>query len=150
LYFAVIENCIRAFHISEGTGFKLSTLSFAYLHRFSYFITFGLLFIKESGKKNHPCVYVGEGFETRPFWIFSPSTRPTCLGMGLQIGKGLFSKPSPRLVLYNSLTSKGVLLPPPPFGVPLSDSHNLEGACFSFHLYLPICFPRFARSNLKK
>jgi hypothetical protein len=97
--------------ISEGTGFKLSTLSFAYLHRFSYFITFCLLSIKESGKENHPCVYVGEGFETRPFWIFSPFPRPTSLGMGPQIGKGLFSKPSPRLVLYNSYLAKGFCFP---------------------------------------
>jgi hypothetical protein len=28
-----------AFHISEGTVFKLSNLSFAYLHRFSHFIS---------------------------------------------------------------------------------------------------------------
>jgi hypothetical protein len=41
---AVLGTLYWAFHISERTVFKLSTLSFAYFHRFYHFITFVFIY----------------------------------------------------------------------------------------------------------
>ncbi len=40
-----------AFHISEGAVFKRSNLSFAYLHRFSHFISFFCLYLDREAKR---------------------------------------------------------------------------------------------------
>ncbi len=56
-----------AFHISGGTIFKLSNISFAYLHCFSHFIIFFFCLDKEMGRKNIIGLYIGEGFNNRPF-----------------------------------------------------------------------------------
>jgi len=54
-----------------GIVFKLSTLSFAYLHHFyPIFITFLALFVKGCGKKNHTGLYVGEWSENKCFHNF--------------------------------------------------------------------------------
>ncbi len=45
--------------------------------------------------KNNLVLYVREGFENRPFWIFDPFPRPTGLRSRSQIWKGLFSDPFP-------------------------------------------------------
>jgi hypothetical protein len=65
--FAVIEN--SSFGDVEGTVFKLSNLSFAYLHRFSHFIRFCPHLYREAERKINAGLYVGErssGFEIRP------------------------------------------------------------------------------------
>jgi hypothetical protein len=54
---------------TEGTVFKLSNLSFAYLHRFSHFISFFLYPYSEAERKITAGLYVGEGSENRSFRI---------------------------------------------------------------------------------
>jgi hypothetical protein len=49
----VLPGCTGPFHISEGTLFKSSNLSFAYLHHFSHFISFCVYVGRGSRKKNH-------------------------------------------------------------------------------------------------
>jgi hypothetical protein len=84
-----------AFHILEGTVFKLSYLSFAYLHRFPQFISFCLYLDREVERKITTGLYLGEGSENICFRIFDPLFQPTCLGSRSQVRKGLFSDPSP-------------------------------------------------------
>ncbi len=55
--------------MSEGTAFKLSNLSFAYLHRFSHFMTFSLYLYGEAEREITVGLYEGEGSENRPFRI---------------------------------------------------------------------------------
>jgi len=58
LNFAATENW--AFHISEGTVFTLSNLSFAYLHGFSHFISFCLYLYRGAERKITTGLYEGE------------------------------------------------------------------------------------------
>ncbi len=103
--FAVIGNCtlrnvegpvqpVRGLSHFGRHGFKLSNLSFAYLHRFSRFISFWLYLYREAERKITACLYVREGFENRPLRIFELFPQPTCLELRSQIQKGLFSNPS--------------------------------------------------------
>jgi hypothetical protein len=93
--YSLSERLFWAFHISEGTVFKLSNLSFAYLNRFSHVISFCPYLYREAERKITAGLYIGEGSEKRPFRIFDPFPRPTGLKPGSQIWKGLFSDPSP-------------------------------------------------------
>jgi hypothetical protein len=93
LNFAVIENCTfqnvkgPLCTTYQGTVFKLSNLSFAYLHRFSHFISFLSLSIQGIGKKNHQwSIYVVEG--SLP--DFQPVPLAFQLGSGSQIQKASF------------------------------------------------------------
>jgi hypothetical protein len=74
--YALSNRVYWAFHISEGTAFKFSNLSFAYLHRFSHFISYFLYLRWEAERKITPGLYVGEGSENRAFRIFDPFLRP--------------------------------------------------------------------------
>jgi hypothetical protein len=56
-----------AFHISGGTIFKLKNISFAYLHWFSHLINFYLYLNREMKRKITIGLYIGEGFNNRPF-----------------------------------------------------------------------------------
>ncbi len=62
-------------HISEGTFFKLSNLSFAYLHRFSSLISFCLNPYGEAERKITAGLYAGERSENRSFRIWDPGPR---------------------------------------------------------------------------
>jgi hypothetical protein len=93
--YSLSERLFWAFHISEGTVFKLSNLSFAYLHRFSHVISFCLYLYREAQRKITAGLYIGEGSENRLFRIFDAFPRPTGLKPGSQIWKGLFSDPCP-------------------------------------------------------
>jgi len=79
-----------AFHILEGTVFKLSNLSFAYLHGFYHFISFCLYLYRKAERKITACLYVGEGSEYRPFQIFDPFARPLTWGGDLKSGRVYF------------------------------------------------------------
>jgi hypothetical protein len=63
--YSLSERLFWAFHISEGTVFKLSNLSFAYLHRFSHVISFCLYLYREAQRKITAGLYIGEGSENR-------------------------------------------------------------------------------------
>jgi hypothetical protein len=77
-----LDRLYWAFHISEGTDFKLNNVSFAYLHRFSHFISFCLYVNREAERKINLGLYVKEGSEkNRPFSIFDPF--PSALGWDL-------------------------------------------------------------------
>jgi hypothetical protein len=67
LNFAVIENCTfqnvkgPLCTTYQGTVFKLSNLSFAYLHRFSHFISFFVFIYTRNRKEKPPVVYIRSG-----------------------------------------------------------------------------------------
>ncbi len=124
--FAVIENCMylpkcgrpstacqrpstfRKVH----TVFKLSNLSFAYLHRFSHFIRFCLLSMqgKRKEKSRGWSLRRGRVSKIDPSRFLTPSLGGLpCLGPGSQIWKGLFSDPSPvRNTLLQNFVSSNV------------------------------------------
>jgi hypothetical protein len=66
-------------------------------HSFIFYFCFlrKSLFLKGRRKKNLFGLYLGEGFENRPFKNFDPFPWATGLRLRSQIWKGLFSDPSP-------------------------------------------------------
>jgi hypothetical protein len=64
-----------AFHISGSTIFKLSNISFAYLHCFSHFIRFCFYLDKEMERKITTGLYIREGSNNRPFQILDLGPR---------------------------------------------------------------------------
>jgi len=145
-----------AFHILEGTVFKLSNLSFAYLHGFYHFISFCLYLYRKAERKITACLYVEEGSEFRPFQIFDPFARPLTWGGDLKSGRVYFQtlfldKISPQASKRPLLAShrawsnalSGTLGPPRCSflrnGSPSDDAQegSISGCCASSSLWLP-------------
>ncbi len=96
LIFAVIEGWTGP---STFWKVQFSNLVIYLLHICIVFHNLSVFVCIQTGKwkEKSPLVFtqLGEGSENRCFRIFDPFSQPTCLGPRSQVGKGLFSDPSP-------------------------------------------------------
>jgi hypothetical protein len=65
-HYSLSDRLYGAFHISEGTDFKLNNLSLEYLQWISHFISFCLYLYREAERKITAAFYVGNGLFSDP------------------------------------------------------------------------------------